>query len=113
MRRRAVIDLREPIASGEGEEELLQQAVAGDRDAFEALYLRHHEAAKRLALACTTSVADAEDAVAEAFVRVFAKLPRLAGRHVEFRAYLLAAVRNAAMDGHRRAARFDLRGEEN
>jgi RNA polymerase sigma factor (sigma-70 family) len=58
---------------------------------------------------CSTSSADAEDAVAEGFARVFAALPRMAGRDISFRPYLLTAVRNAATDRLRRERRVDLR----
>lgn len=90
------------------DEDLLGRACQGDQDAVEALYRRHRGAARHVAGRCTTSPADADDAVSEAFTRVFAALPRLTGRKVAFRAYLLTAVRNAATDGYRRSARFAL-----
>ncbi|MGH8974648.1 MAG: RNA polymerase sigma factor, partial [Acidimicrobiia bacterium] len=80
------------------EEELLDRARKGDKTAFGALYLRHRDAARKVAGMCATSAADAEDAVAEGFARVFAALPRMAGRDISFRPYLLTAVRNAATD---------------
>jgi RNA polymerase sigma factor (sigma-70 family) len=91
------------------EEELLDRAREGDKTAFGALYLRHRDAARRVAAMCATSSADAEDAVAEGFARVFAALPRMAGRDISFRPYLLTAVRNAATDRLRRERRVDLR----
>ncbi|MGH9023955.1 MAG: sigma-70 family RNA polymerase sigma factor, partial [Acidimicrobiia bacterium] len=91
------------------EDDLVTRAGEGDRSAFGALYLRHRDAARRAAGACTSSAADAEDAVAEGFARVFAALPRLAGRPIAFRAYLLTCVRNAATDRLRRERRIDLR----
>lgn len=91
------------------EEELLDRAREGDRTAFGALYLRHRDAARKVAAMSSTSAADAEDAVAEGFARVFAALPRMAGREISFRPYLLTAVRNAATDRLRRERRVDLR----
>jgi RNA polymerase sigma factor (sigma-70 family) len=91
------------------EEELLERAREGDKTAFGALYLRHRDAARKVAGMCATSSADAEDAVAEGFARVFAALPRMAGREISFRPYLLTAVRNAATDRLRRERRVDLR----
>lgn len=91
------------------EEELLERAREGDKSAFGALYLRHREAARKVASMCATSPADAEDAVAEGFARVFAALPRMAGRAIAFRPYLLTCVRNAATDRLRRERRVDLR----
>lgn len=91
------------------EEELLDRAREGDKTAFGALYLRHRDAARKVAAMCASSSADAEDAVAEGFARVFAALPRMAGRDISFRPYLLTAVRNAATDRLRRERRVDLR----
>jgi RNA polymerase sigma factor (sigma-70 family) len=91
------------------EEELLLRAREGDRTAFGTLYLRHRDAARKVAGMCASSSADADDAVAEGFARVFAALPRMAGRTIAFRPYLLTCVRNAATDRLRRERRIDLR----
>ncbi|HET9771500.1 MAG TPA: sigma-70 family RNA polymerase sigma factor [Acidimicrobiia bacterium] len=91
------------------EDELLDRAREGDRSAFGTLYLRHRDAARKVAGMCASSAADAEDAVAEGFARVFAALPRMAGRQIAFRPYLLTCVRNAATDRLRRERRIDLR----
>jgi RNA polymerase sigma factor (sigma-70 family) len=91
--------------------ELVDLARQGDRRAFGTLYLRHHDAAWRVACAASGSRADAEDAVAEGFTKVFAALPRIVDRELAFRPYLLACVRNAAVDLHRRDRRIDLRDE--
>jgi len=96
-------------ASLVSEEELLDRAREGDRSAFGTLYLRHRDAARKVAGMCASSAADAEDAVAEGFARVFAALPRMAGRQIAFRPYLLTCVRNAATDRLRRERRIDLR----
>jgi RNA polymerase sigma factor (sigma-70 family) len=96
-------------ASVVSEEELLDRAREGDRSAFGTLYLRHRDAARKVAGMCASSAADAEDAVAEGFARVFAALPRMAGRQIAFRPYLLTCVRNAATDRLRRERRIDLR----
>src|SRR5436853_559434 len=93
------------------EEELLDRAREGDRSAFGTLYLRHRDAARKVAGMCASSAADAEDAVAEGFARVLAALPRMAGRQIAFRPYLLTCVRNAATDRLRRERRIDLRDQ--
>jgi RNA polymerase sigma factor (sigma-70 family) len=98
-------------ASLVSEDELLDRARAGDRSAFGTLYLRHRDAARKVAGMCASSAADAEDAVAEGFARVFAALPRMAGRQIAFRPYLLTCVRNAATDRLRRERRVDLRDQ--
>src|SRR5262245_55757653 len=93
------------------EEELLDRAREGDKSAFGTLYLRHRDAARKVAGMCASSAADAEDAVAEGFARVFAALPRMEGRSIAFRPYLLTCVRNAATDRLRRERRVDLRDQ--
>ena len=91
--------------------ELVLRARQGDRRSFGTLYLRHHDAAWRVACAAAGSPTDAEDAVAEGFAKVFAALPRMVDRELAFRPYLLACVRNAAVDRHRRTRKIDLRDE--
>jgi RNA polymerase sigma factor (sigma-70 family) len=91
--------------------ELVLRARQGDRRSFGTLYLRHHDAAWRVACAAAGSATDAEDAVAEGFAKVFAALPRMVDRELAFRPYLLACVRNAAVDRHRRTRKIDLRDE--
>ena len=91
--------------------ELVLRARQGDRRSFGTLYLRHHDAAWRVACAAAGSATDAEDAVAEGFAKVFAALPRMVDRDLAFRPYLLACVRNAAVDRHRRTRKLDLRDE--
>jgi DNA-directed RNA polymerase specialized sigma24 family protein len=88
---------------------LLQSARAGDRLAFGVLYLRHHAAAWRMACVACRFSPDAELAVIEGFTRVFSALPQESeefepGR-VTFRPYLLACVRQAALDRARAAGR--------
>jgi RNA polymerase sigma factor (sigma-70 family) len=88
---------------------LLERARVGDTGAFEELYRRHAQAAWRLAQAVTRNADDASDAVSEAFTKVFAALQRgswSATSDAPFRPYLLAAVRNAAIDAMRRSGRY-------
>lgn len=85
---------------------LVEAARTGSIDAFEELYRRHADAAWRVAQAVGGNPHDAADAVSDAFMRVFAALP--AGRLEEagqFRSYLLATTRNAAIDSIRRRGR--------
>lgn len=85
-----------------GDPELLQRAIDGDRGAFEALYTRYVDAAFRTACATAGNRHDAADATAEAFSKLFQRISD--GRltpDVPFRGYLLATVRNAALDQHR------------
>src|SRR5437763_1365262 len=90
---------------------LVQAARSGDRLAFGVLYLRHHAAAWRIACVASRFSPDAELAVIEGFTRVFSALP--AGSEefpdggVTFRPYLLACVRQAALDRARTAGRAE------
>jgi RNA polymerase sigma factor (sigma-70 family) len=103
--RHEVIDLSDTALLTD--DDLVGRARDGDRRAFGTLYLRHRDAAWRVACASAVSTADAEDAVAEGFAKVFAALPRMMGRDIAFRAYLLACVRNCAIDRHRRDRHVD------
>lgn len=93
-------------ASTATDAELAGQAAGGEIDAFEELYRRHAQAAWRVAQAVTGNAEDSADAVSDAFIRVFKALPtgRLTA-NANFRAYLLTATRNAALDVHRRTGR--------
>ncbi len=66
-----------PIAEGIGDAALVERAVDGDRWAMEALYRRH---VKRVTNAVTRMIgrtADADDAIQEAFLIAFSRLPSL------------------------------------
>ena len=107
-REEETLALAEPLQRTAGavteptDSDLLQEALAGEPGAFEALYSRHVDAAYRTGCAVARNRHDASDAVAEAFTRLFQRINegRL-GPDVNFRAYLLASVRNAAHDLHR------------
>ena len=81
---------------------LLEQAAAGHASAFDALYRRHADAAWRAARSIAANADDASDAVAEAFTRILRSV-KAADREsiAHFRAYLLTATRNAAIDRRR------------
>ena len=93
-----------------GDAELIAAARGGDSAAFAALYERHAGAALVVARQYSTSVADAEDVVSEAFTKVFSVFQYGGGPDVAFRAYLFTVVRRLAMtrkDGLRRVAPTD------
>lgn len=91
---------------------LVASARAGDRIAFGMLYLRHHAAAWRVACVASRFSPDAELAVIEGFTRVFSALPEISqaaeAAGVTFRPYLLACVRQSALDRARAAGRREL-----
>ena len=93
-----------------GDAELIAAARGGESAAFAALYERHAGAALVVARQYSTSVADAEDVVSEAFTKVFSVFQYGGGPDVAFRAYLFTVVRRLAMtrkDGLRRVAPTD------
>jgi len=89
-------------AADADESGLLAAVRAGDTDAYGSLYLRHVAAARRLAYSLARDRAEADDLVAETFVKVLASMCRGHGPHQAFRAYLLTTLR------HLRASRAGL-----
>ena len=90
---------------------LVEAARSGDRLAFGVLYLRHHAAAWRIACVSSRFSPDAELAVIEGFTRVFSALPSESEEFerggVTFRPYVLACVRQAALERARAAGRAE------
>jgi RNA polymerase sigma factor (sigma-70 family) len=86
---------------------LLAATRAGDTEAFGLLYLRHVDAARRLAGRLAGDPGAAEDLVSEAFARVLAALHRGGGPATSFRAYLNTALRNGFYTGRRRDRRLE------
>jgi RNA polymerase sigma factor (sigma-70 family) len=91
--------------------ELITSVRAGDTDAYEILYRRHSEAAKRYAMSLTGTPSDRDDLVSEAFAKVLATLHAGGGPDLAFRSYLLSVVRNAFYDRTRRDARVEVTGD--
>lgn len=82
----------------ESDATLVRLAQSGDRTAFGLLYLRHHEAAWRVANAVTAFSPESAGVVIEAFARVLASPPhRLEGDAV-LRPDLLTCVRHVALE---------------
>jgi RNA polymerase sigma factor (sigma-70 family) len=85
--------------------ELVERARHGEAAAFEALVTRHHQAARRAAIAALGSVDDADDAVQEAWISAHARLVDFQGA-ASFRTWLLAIVWNKALDRRRQVGRW-------
>lgn len=84
--------------SSQGDAELVQRARRGERCAFGVLYLRHHEAAWRLANAVSGFSPDDDVTVVESFARVFAILPRRLPPDLSLRHHLLVTVRRITLE---------------
>ena len=86
----------------EGRDRALMERVAdGDAAAEHELYVLHARSAIGAAIRAGAQLADAEDFVHDAFIRVLAHLRRGNLPAGAFRPYLNAAVRNVAADSHR------------
>lgn len=85
-------------------EELVREAAAGDRSAFASLMEPHMSAAYRAALAVLGSPDDAREAVQEAALRAWQRLPQLRDA-AAFPAWFRRIATRAALDMSRRAYR--------
>jgi len=95
----------EADVSGWSDARLVKTGSTGDREVFAELYRRHAGVARGVARAVAGNDEDAADAAAEAFSRVFDAIISGRAPAMEFRAYLIGATRNAAIDQLRRSAR--------
>ncbi|MFD9701542.1 RNA polymerase sigma factor [Lentzea sp. NPDC059081] len=91
--------------------DLIDGVRAGNVETYGKLYERHVRSANILAMQFSTSTADADDLVAEAFAKVLAALRSGGGPGAAFRPFLLTAVRLAAYDRTRREKRLKLAGD--
>jgi RNA polymerase sigma factor (sigma-70 family) len=80
---------------------LMRRVRTGDPAAEQELYRVHAGVALRRAAQLGAQHADAEDFVAEAFLRVLRQLRKGNGPNGPFGPYLYAALRNLAADAHR------------
>ena len=77
--------------------ELVEQVRAGHDEAFAELYRRHRRVAASTAAWLLRSSGDVDDVVADAFASLLQALRNGHGPRDDFRAYLLACVRNASI----------------
>ncbi|MDR6143226.1 RNA polymerase sigma factor (sigma-70 family) [Microbacterium foliorum] len=85
----------DPSTDTRSDAELADATRNGDAQAFAVLWQRHAEAGLRAARAVTRSI-DPDDLVSEAFTKTFSAMQNGGGPTDGFRAYLYAAIRNAA-----------------
>ena len=83
-------------AAEPGDEELAARAAAGDHSAFEMLVRRYQGRAYRLAYRLVGPDGDPQDAVQDAFLRTYRKLPSFRGES-RFSTWLFRVVTNAAL----------------
>ena len=87
------------------EPDILAAAIAGDRDAFEALLRRHYDRIHGLAWQLTGSRADADDIAQDVCCILAEKLSAFRG-DAKFTTWLCSIVYNACRDFHRRRSAF-------
>jgi RNA polymerase sigma-70 factor (ECF subfamily) len=85
------------------DQHLLRAASHGDRTAFEDFLRRHEAAVFRLLKASTSCLADAEDALQEAFLAAWKNAGSYRGGP-SARAWIMTIARNALRRAHRRRA---------
>lgn len=103
------------MSRGDGppsDESLIAAVRRGDVDAYEELYRKHEESARRTAQLWTGDHADQQDLVAEAFVRVLVAILGGGGPRDSLRPYLLVAIRNLASSRWHRERRLDRYGAD-
>lgn len=99
--RQAVAGTDDEVA-GPRDMELTDAVRRGDMSAYAVLYERHLRAARRAAGALTSTPAEREDLIAEAFVRLLRVLRAGGGPTDEFRPYLITTMRNVLISWRRR-----------
>ena len=83
---------------------LVDDAAAGDRDAFGALVRRHQTRIVNYAMAIVRDPAEAEDVAQETFIRAYRSLARFRGDS-SFKTWLYTIATNAARTGLERRGR--------
>lgn len=89
--------------SPESDAALLDRARGGDRTAFAELYRELYPTVYRFAYFHTRSVAEAEDAAADAFVKALEHMHRFRGDATQLRGWIMRILRNVLIDRSRRA----------
>jgi RNA polymerase sigma-70 factor (ECF subfamily) len=85
---------------------LVSDLQAGDRDAFNALYLRYFDRVYAYLSIALQDAHEAEDATQDVFIRIMQALPSYERRSVPFRAWLFRIVRNDAINRIRQRRRL-------
>jgi RNA polymerase sigma-70 factor, ECF subfamily len=87
--------------------ELIERVLDGDPECFQLLVRRHQDSMYRVAYSLVTDSDAAADVVQDAFMRAYVNLARCRDRQ-RFRVWLLATVRNRALDYLKEKRRADV-----
>ncbi len=109
--------LRLPPAAAQADDDdvaLMAAFAAGDVQAFEWLYQRHHAALYRFVrrLLGRTAAAQADEVFQDTWLRVLQSKERYDGRGAQFRTWLFTLAHNRAIDVLRRSGREQPLGDE-
>ncbi len=91
-----------------GDAEAMSAVRAGDTGAFDVLYRRHLNAARRMARVLARDPSDVDDLVAEAFARLLGALTAGRGPETAFRPYLFATMRHLFYERTRQEKRLQI-----
>jgi RNA polymerase sigma-70 factor (ECF subfamily) len=83
------------------EEQLVQRAKAGDRNAFAQIYDLYADSVYRFVFSRVSSEAAAEDLTSQVFLKAWESIARFHERGVPFRAWLFRIARNSVIDHYR------------
>ena len=95
------------MAAAMSDAELVARVLAGDRESYKYLVQRHQDVMFRVAYSLVLDDDVAADIVQDAFVRAYVSLARCRDRS-RFRVWLLATLRNRALDYLKEKRRGDL-----
>jgi len=93
-----------PSCRTAGDSELMERVAAGDANAFEAVYNRHHRQAHALAWRITRRSTGAEEATQDAFLALWRGAARFDAQRGSLATWLLTLVRHRSIDWLRRGA---------
>ena len=85
---------------------LVAKAQGGDREALEALYLRHYDAVFTFVFSRVGNRYDAEDVTTQTFLRMVEQIQRFRWRSIPFVAWLKQIAFNLSVDHFRDARRW-------
>jgi RNA polymerase sigma-70 factor, ECF subfamily len=86
--------------------ELVRRAAGGEREAFAAIYARHHAAVFRFARMMSGVASIAEDVTQDVFITLMCDLSRYQPQRSGLAAYLYGVARNLTRNRLRREGRF-------
>jgi len=87
------------------EEQIVQRAVNGDREAFTALYDRHFDKIYRYIYVKVRSQAEAEDLTQDVFIKAYEAIKSYKWRDLPFTAWLFKIAHNRVIDHVRKTAK--------